>query len=451
MVFDINLVILDYNQAAEKILGVLADQVIGKKLAQAFPDNINFLVIDYIIKRQEVREIELKYYLEGHEKCLLVDGHRLKDQYGGNVGFVLAFQDISQIKDMQQKDYKIHQLEKQQAFILDSLDCGVLGIDEFSQINLYNQGAAKILGKNIAEVLGKNIYQAFPEILHKDKLLGKIFQDDIEVRNYPIKFFMSDKNIEIIINSMILRNEQGNRTGTIIVSTDVSDIRMQEHLLAQHESLTSVSRLAAGLAHEIRNPMTSIKGFVQLLQSKLKVGVETEYLDIILEELDRTNKLLSDFMLLAKPKKIEFKEININDILKNITEFMKSQALMHDVEIKSNLAKPLPKIKGETEKLKQVFINMIKNGIEAIPGKGTINIKTELINNEIWISFIDSGVGIPNSLKGKIFEMLYTTKETGTGLGLTVCSQIVKHHGGRIEVASEEGRGSTFKIILPAK
>lgn len=444
-------IITTFNKAAEKLSGQKASDIIGK-MAHEFiknhPEEIKFIF--KLMKRGgECRNQVFNLLHRGKAISIMADVHQLKNEDGQKVGAMLVLNDISQIKELQEKTKNVDRLEKLQSFILDSMNYGLMGINENMVINVYNKGAENILGVAGPDVFGKTLAEAFPDVKEENLLVKNTIFSGREYRNYVLTGNISGKYIEVMANTLVIKDNQGKNTGAVVVFCDVSEVRKQEQLLAQHESIASVSRLAAGLAHEIRNPLTSIKGFVQLLQNKLKEGIETEYLDIILEELERTNKLLSDFMLLAKPRKGQLKKIKVSPVLAKTIDFMKAQALLHDVDIRHYIDMELPAINGDEEQLKQVFINIIRNGIEAITEKGTILIKTEYVEDKIKISFTDNGVGIPDEVIGKIFHILYTTKQTGTGLGLSVSSQIIRYHGGKIEVVSKEGHGTTFTIILP--
>ncbi|MHB8171637.1 MAG: two-component system sensor histidine kinase NtrB [Thermincolia bacterium] len=215
------------------------------------------------------------------------------------------------------------------------------------------------------------------------------------------------------------------------------------------EKYAVVGQLSAGLAHEIRNPLTSIRGFIQLLQNKHKEGMDREYIEIIMSELDRVNNLVKEFLMLAKPAEPKQDLLSIHQLIKETVIFMEGEAILYEVDIKSDVPEDLPLVSLDSEQMKQVLINIIHNAIEAIGSKGNIEIKGVNCPKKISLIIRDDGPGIPENLLSKIFNPFVTTKAEGTGLGLAVTKRIVESHGGTIEVESQIGSGTVFIIEIP--
>ena len=234
-----------------------------------------------------------------------------------------------------------------------------------------------------------------------------------------------------------------------ILVRDITELKHSREFMQQTEKLTVVGELAAGIAHEIRNPLTSLKGFTQLLGDRIESN--QDYMDIMITEIERINTIVSELLLLAKPRKMDFREINIALVLKNIITLMEAQANLYGVTIKCNYCNELPDfiIHGEENKLKQVFINLLKNAIEAMEQGGEILISAQPSGNEIEIKIIDGGCGIPPELLSKVGQPFFTTKEKGTGLGLMVCHSIIESHQGTMVIDSIRGKGTTVSIKLP--
>lgn len=222
----------------------------------------------------------------------------------------------------------------------------------------------------------------------------------------------------------------------------------REHL-QKSEKLSVVGELAAGIAHEIRNPLTSLKGFTQLLESK--TSTESDYVEIMISEIDRINTIVGELLLLAKPSKDDFAFISINSILEDVCTLMSAQANLHGVLIQQDFRPELQlvHVNAVENKLKQVFINIIKNAIEAMDNGGIITIKTKETGDKIGIIFEDNGIGIPPHILQKLGKPFFTTKEKGTGLGLMVSFSIIESHMGQLNIKSEEGVGTTIEVILP--
>jgi signal transduction histidine kinase len=229
-----------------------------------------------------------------------------------------------------------------------------------------------------------------------------------------------------------------------------SEISELEQHIKKSEMLHVLGELAAGIAHEIRNPMTSLKGFVNLLEES--IDEYPSYFQVINSELKRIESIVTDFLSLAKPAVSVFGPTDIRQILIETVELMRAQALLYDVEIEWNFSEQLPYLNADKNQLKQVFINLFKNGIESMPNGGKLRIliqKDEL--NRVFISIRDEGCGIPQEQLNKLGEPFFTTKNKGTGLGLKVSYKIIQDHKGTITVRSKEGKGTTFEIMLPAQ
>ena len=225
--------------------------------------------------------------------------------------------------------------------------------------------------------------------------------------------------------------------------------REEEAKQLQAEKLSVIGQLAAGMAHEIRNPMTSIKGFAQLAATS-KNGLTSEQLNIIINESERIEGIIRETMLLAKPAQIDFKPVDLGKLANEVEILMLPQLNLKNVELIITIEKSLPTVLGEANHLKQVFINLIKNSIDAVPGiGGQILIDIKRVHRKIVITTQDNGCGIPPGVIKKLGNPFITTKDDGTGLGLTVSYRIIQNHGGKISVKSDSRNGTTFTIELP--
>ncbi|GMB08022.1 cache domain-containing protein [Thermolongibacillus altinsuensis] len=226
----------------------------------------------------------------------------------------------------------------------------------------------------------------------------------------------------------------------------IDSIQQSEELLRKSEKLAVVGELAAGVAHEIRNPLTSLKGFIQLL----KEGERNQaYFDIIEAELERLNEIVDEFLLLGKPNAIKKAYSHVSEMLQHVMKLLEGQALLHHVTVQCSVDEQLPPLYCDENQLKQVFINIIKNAIEAMPNGGMLRIEAKRRLDSILICFTDEGCGIPKERLSTLGEPFYSTKEKGTGLGLMVSFKIVEAHGGKMKIHSEEGKGTTVCLLFP--
>ncbi|MCC3358441.1 ATP-binding protein [Bacillus sp. REN16] len=232
-----------------------------------------------------------------------------------------------------------------------------------------------------------------------------------------------------------------------IVIRDITELKKGQELIQQTDKLSMIGEMAAGIAHEIRNPLTSLKGFAQLLQDEKK----NAYSEIMVSEIDRINTIVDEMLLLAKPKKLQLRKQNITNVLNEVVFLLDTQAILHNIQIKTAYNDDLKGafIHCEENKLKQVFINILKNSIEAMEDGGLIDISMYPKAGNAVIRIADNGSGIPADMLTRIGKAFFTTKEKGTGLGLMICQTIIQEHGGQMTIDSVENQGTTVEILLP--
>jgi two-component system sporulation sensor kinase A len=235
-----------------------------------------------------------------------------------------------------------------------------------------------------------------------------------------------------------------------MIIRDVSEKKRLEEIYQNSEKLSVLGQLAAGIAHEIRNPLTTIGGFVQLMKPKVKN--HDLYFDMILSELERINFIVSEFLMLSKPQVVQYNEKNLITILEDVITLLKTQAVMNQIEIIFRCEIRHLTIDCIENHLKQVFINVMKNAVDAMPGGGKLDISVKLSNeDQVLLRFQDEGPGISEELLPLLGQPFYTTKDKGTGLGLMVSYKIIEDHQGRIHIESEQERGTTVSIALPIR
>ncbi|MDG5789835.1 ATP-binding protein [Evansella sp. AB-P1] len=257
----------------------------------------------------------------------------------------------------------------------------------------------------------------------------------------------SKKHFNIV--KLPLYHEDGRRKELVIIGRDVTKMKLVEDQLSKREKLSVVGELAASVGHEIRNPLTSIKGFIQLLEKEDEKN--KFYYNIMLTELDRINHIVGELLILAKPQKVEFTSCDVSTILNDVVCLLQTQASMNNVTISYYVDGEIL-IDCEKNQLKQLFINIVKNAIEASNEKGIISVK--IIRNKlekVCIVVEDQGIGIPDEFLKRIGEPFYSSKEKGTGLGLTVSHKIIEMHGGKISYERIEPKGTRVSIELPIK
>ncbi|ULT58383.1 ATP-binding protein [Neobacillus drentensis] len=350
--------------------------------------------------------------------------------------------------DKQNKTVNFQESEQRYRRIFeDSID-GLLLWDNDHRIIDVNRFGEKMIGLPKERLIGNRIYE--PHTIFKD---GKQ-----EILRHIEQVFEKGQTC----TTMIFTDEEGNTryfdcsskldilSGiNFTVFKDITEKMEIEEQLRKSDTLSVIGELAAGIAHEIRNPMTALKGFIQLLEENI-TKEHPMYYQVITSELSRIDSIINEFLILAKPQVTKFQEKNLNQILKETVDLLSAQAVLHNVQFITNIDSHLPPVFCEPNQLKKVFINIIKNAIEVMPLGGNVTITTRKLEEErVQISIQDEGAGIPKEKIKKLGEPFFTTKEQGTGLGLMVSHRIIKDHQGEITIESEEGRGTTFYIELP--
>lgn len=346
-----------------------------------------------------------------------------------------------------------------QTFTYSSIGMALVSLD--GQWMKVNQSFCDLIGYTEEELLSRT----FQDITHPDDLaadldyMQQLLEGKIESYQMRKRYVLKQGRVVwVLLNVSMVRDDCGR---PLYFLTQVQDItalkrseglllenerKLTEELLRNSEKLTIAGQLAAGIAHEIRNPLTSLKGFLQLI--KKGPDYKTEYLDIMEAELDRIEVIVNELLLLAKPTDRKFEEKDVKSMLQNVITLLETQALIHNVQILTAFT-PGVTIYCDENQMKQVFINLMKNAIEAMPGGGKLLIQVKKKQELAVIRFIDQGCGIPKEKLKQIGSPFYSTKEDGNGLGLMVSYNIIENHHGKIHIESEIGVGSTFTVSLP--
>jgi PAS domain S-box-containing protein len=335
--------------------------------------------------------------------------------------------------------------------VLDSIHAGILVCDEKNNLVMVNKCAQRLIPMNYIE--GTQLWSAV-----KDERVVEFFREILlnreRVTDREIDIEYQGRNRLLLISVVPLVRDR-RITGSLISMEDITEKRRIESRLRRAENLASLTTLAAGVAHEIKNPLGSISIHLQLLQKILaknnKSSVKTtgKYFDILKEEVDRLNRIVVDFLFAVRPMSLELREGDINKLISQMVEFVRYEMEQSKIMCLLELDENLPRILMDERYMKQALLNLITNARAAMPDGGVLTVFTNYADNEIRISVSDTGVGISRENLAKIFEPYFTTKDTGTGLGLTQVFKIIREHQGEITVDSAPGEGSEFKIILP--
>lgn len=438
------------NNAFQQLLGASSrDQLIGKSSLDFTDETFHDIVknrIQRLHKGEKVGLIEQIWRrLDGTE--INVELTSNLTNFKGQKSELIVLTDISSRRNFQ----KILQRsrERYQRLIDNSIDTiAVIHEDKWvfmneSGVRLFEAGAyPEMLGKNIFDHLHPDDHE------HMKKILKSILTGNAEVQVTNQSWEIS-KNKTIYTEMVCIPSTYFGEKAVQIILRDISDRKKTEELMLRSEKLSIAGQLAAGIAHEIRNPLTAIKGFLQIMHKDFKD--HQQYFHIIFSELNRIEMILSELLMLAKPQETIFKKANLVTLLQDVALLLETQANLNSVSIEQIHKNNHIMINCDSNQLKQVFINLLKNAIDAMPKGGKVQVYTKREDNAVTIKVKDEGEGIPTELLKRIGEPFLTTKEKGNGLGLMITYKIIEDHNGNISVDSKIGEGSTFTVVLPCE
>ena len=337
--------------------------------------------------------------------------------------------------------------------IVESIRSGLVTTDLDGTIYSFNAAATEITGHRLDEVQGTSINSLFGDIREQIDLSLAAAGDGEQLPRFEADLITPEGfAVRIGFGVSLLFSETNEATGLIITFQDLTEIRSMEESVRRKDRLAAVGRVAAGLAHEIRNPLGAMRGAIQVLESNMPPNaVQASLMDIILRESDRLNSIITDFLGYARPTAGNFVDTNVGEAIKDTLTLLKHSPDVRDEHVLiDDLGSRAVTISADPTQLKQIFWNLARNAIQAMPNGGELRVGLGIIpNNRIRIIFEDSGIGMSPDQVEQLFEPFSNSTSGGTGLGLSIVYQIVKDHNGAINVRSREGRGTTITIELP--
>jgi two-component system sporulation sensor kinase A len=424
------------------------DEWIGKSVLEFVHEDFRSIVYNRI---QSVRDGESVGIIE--QKWRRTDGEELYVEVKSSKALIqdevveyVVINDISSRKQFQEVIQTSR--ERYRRLVQNSIDTIAVILGE--ELVFINDSGVNLFGaQSFSDIVGNSIYDFlhpdFHEIIRR-KLNFVIEEDKEDDITEGVWYSLNGELIHSEIVAIPITFQQKKAVQVII--RDISYRKEAEKLMLESEKLSIAGQLAAGIAHEIRNPLTAIKGFVQLMKSG--VAQKDQYYDIISSELNRIEMILSELLMLAKPHESSFQQTNIIQLFSDVICLLETQAILHNIRIELTSSLNSQSVICDENQLKQVFINFIKNSIEAMPNGGMIHIIVEESSDrQIRLIFKDEGCGIPEELIDRLGNPFVTTKENGTGLGLMVSYKIIENHNGTISIESKENEGTTLTIELP--
>jgi two-component system sensor histidine kinase HydH len=326
---------------------------------------------------------------------------------------------------------------------------GLVAIDNNYNVTSVNQVAKSILNIEDKEVIGENAEQVLPEELWQmlDSLDDekRIIEREIDCNVSKVKV------IPIEVGATLLNDENGTFLGYVLLLKDLSEVRSLRKEIARSQRLASVGRLAAGVAHEIRNPLSSIKGFATYFKERYHDVPENQQIsDLMIQEVDRLNRVVGQLHEFARPITITKKSIQLRTFIENSLKLIERQAAENDIEIQSNITLKVESALIDPDRINQVLLNLYLNAIESMGngGKLKVTLSESTKKDGIKVQVVDTGAGIDKDAMAHIFDPYFTTKASGTGLGLAIAHNIIEAHDGDIKVESRLDQGTAITILL---
>lgn len=357
----------------------------------------------------------------------------------GSAGFYLLFL----YQDVRVARRTLADMESYTNNVIESMPAGLITLDTEGRVAACNKQAETIIGKSLSRLRGKilsNELQSFPAVALQTAPMVET----------PFTCRRHDSSVPVRISTSVLYNGDGRMSGLVIIIRDVREIAEIEQKLEQSRRLAALGRMAAGIAHEIRNPLGTIRGFAQLFVNKFKTQPEErQYAEMMVAEVDRLNRTISALLQFSRPREPEFKAVNLNKLLQKTQSFMEDDFKNQSINFELELPREELIIKADSDLLLQIILNLLHNALEATESNGRVVLGAARRGKDAVLWVADNGRGLPLKDKERMFDPFFTTKKTGTGLGLAVVHQIITQHGASLEVETAPGRGCSFTIIFP--
>ncbi|MGC2423072.1 MAG: ATP-binding protein [Nitrospirota bacterium] len=354
-------------------------------------------------------------------------------------------------KELEEKAFDLRELQALNENIVRSMADGMVTMDLEGRIGALNNAAHEITGLKFEDVRGHALDQFFmiPDFGHK---LGDIRSLDKAPCRCEVSFPKGGKRLTLGLTVSLLKNEKGEAGGLLCIFQDITLIKQMEAEIKQKDRLAAIGELSAGMAHEIRNPLASLSGSLQILKSELLLSDDNRNLmDIALNEMDRLNRIVTEFLIYARPKPLVKEQCDIVEIVRDTVNLVKGGGeFAEGVRFTVDLPDSPVLIRADHGQMRQVLLNLMLNAVQSLSGPGAVKVKAEPFWGEAVVSVEDDGEGISGEDLDKIFYPFYSTKEGGSGLGLAIVYRIIEDHGGRIKVESTPDKGSKFTLNIPA-
>jgi len=414
--------------------------------------NLPFSAGDWIVSQREINRLLVKSYL-----------HTIVFVLAGMVSGYVSRRFLSRGEELAERERELKSVRLSTDSILSNMSSGLIVTNMDGRILAVNPAALEILGFETGEqVEGRNIREMKDFLSNLVSELDLVIETGIPRKRGEIQ--IKNRNGAILplgLSISILRDDKGEAKGGIVLFQDLAEVHRMREKVRQADKMAAIGRLSASIAHEIRAPLASICGSIEMLKGELELsGENRELMDLILKESDRLDNIITDFLEFARMKKPAFSSIDVEKCLKEVVMLLRHSSIQEkNISIDIECACPGARILADDEQIRQVFLNIMINACEAMEPHGTLsiaigNVRAQLDEerteeNCIRIDFENDGSPIPADVLPRLFEPFFTTKEGGTGLGLAIAARIIESHRGQIKVDSPKGSSTVFSVFIP--
>ena len=345
-----------------------------------------------------------------------------------------------------------------QESVFNTIQDGIIVIDSEGLIQYANQAACPLIGLKPSDIGNIHLWKMVPDLArsanesqeYEDSSKQAVISREIQI-NYPEKRIV--RMYMVPIDAPVSSDTTG---GYVVVLSDITEAQINLEETIENERSDSVMRLAAGVAHELGNPLNSLTIHLQLIQRKLQDALKAKNKEAIAEsveicqgEVKRLDEIINNFLEAVRPVEPELNELNLIELIESVLRVQEAELAARNIEVKIEVEGKVPNILGDRGQIKQVFFNLIKNGMEAMSSKGQLKILARSDEEQIYLQFVDNGSGISKEDIAKIFDAYYSTKTEGHGLGMMIVQRIMRHHGGHIAVESQIEVGTVITLQFP--
>ncbi len=340
--------------------------------------------------------------------------------------------------------------------LISKLPVGIIATDRDGRIKTCNAAAVEIVKMEADKILGRNPGKILPDDLSRFfEIEDESSSVDTSIpagTGVEIQFSNGDSTLILGCRVLQIADSDGGHRGRVLLLTNLTDLKNLEKKISQHERLAAIGKMAAGVAHEVRNPLSSIKGLALLLKGKFAgESKERKTAGLLIQEVDRLNRAITELLSFTRPAALDLQEVDVGELLRKELQLIEADINKLGVSVKCEIEADLKPITADLDRLNQVFLNLLLNSLQAMREGGILGIKAENspTENQVVVTVQDTGCGISADLQAQVFYPYFTTKPGGTGLGLAMSQKIITDHGGTISLESMEGQGTIVTVTLP--